>query len=162
MFAGNVIAIGITMAIVVGGVALVELSIGRLQGVFASSDSRQARAAAEAGLDQIIGSWNQPENRKMLVSGTAMNTWASTTTGETLRSPCVSNSGTRPGSNSGQPTLQARSFGDGQFRDFGTGAASSTNWRSMRRSSQNRPEHPNVRFFKKILWRCLSCSDTFR
>ena len=120
-----VAGIVIAMAIVVGGVALVELSTGRLQGVFASSDSRQARAAAEAGLDQIIGSWNQPENRKMLVSGTAMNTWASTTTGETLRSPCVSNSGTRPGSNSGQPTLQARSFGDGQFRDVGTGAVGS-------------------------------------
>jgi hypothetical protein len=112
----------VALALIVGGLALVEVSTGFLREAFASSDGRQARAAAEAGIDQIINTWNQPENRKMLVSGTAMTSWAGTTSGETLRSPCVRNNGTRPGNNDGQPTAEARSFGDGQFRDVGTGA----------------------------------------
>ncbi len=99
MVAGMVIA----LALVAGGLALVELSTGALQGAFASSESRQARAAAEAGIDQIISTWNQPENRKMLVSGTAMSTWASTTSGTTLQSPCVRNNGTRPAAMTASP-----------------------------------------------------------
>ncbi|QEY33213.1 hypothetical protein EVJ50_14185 [Synechococcus sp. RSCCF101] len=120
------LAFGVITAIVLAlsGAALVTLTSDNTVGVFASSSSKQARGAAEAGIDEIISTWNQPRNRKMLVSGLPMNQWASAT-GNRLRSPCVdlddNGNEVRPGGN-GQPSTLARSFGDGQFRDVATGA----------------------------------------
>jgi hypothetical protein len=105
----------VLLALVVGTVGLSSLVASNLLGSREQGSSSEARSAAEAGIDEIIATWNQPQNRKLLVSGQAMNTWASSTN---LQSPCVSTDGnaTRPGG-TGQPTAEARSFGDGEFRD---------------------------------------------
>lgn len=106
----------VLLALVVGTVGLSSLVASNLLGSREQGSSSEARSAAEAGIDEIIATWNQPQNRKLLVSGQAMNTWAGSTT--TLQSPCVTTDGTatRPGG-TGQPTTQAKSFGDGEFRD---------------------------------------------
>lgn len=114
----------VLLALAAGTLSLASLVNGRLTGGQGQSDSTQARAAAEEGLNQIIATFNQPENRKLLVSGTAMNSWAGAS-GTTLQSPCVRGDGTRPGSNNGQPTSQARAYGDGAFRDVETGTVDS-------------------------------------
>ncbi len=107
----------VLLALVVGTVGLSSLVASNLLGSREQGSSSEARSAAEAGIDEIIATWNQPQNRKLLVSGQAMNTWAGSTT--TLQSPCVTTDGTatRPGG-TGQPTAQAKSFGDGEFRDL--------------------------------------------
>lgn len=111
-------AILVLLGLVAGTVALANLSAAGLLASRGEGSSKDARSVAEAGLAQIIGTLNQPENRKMLVSGTAMNSWA-TATGDTLQSPCVRNDGSRPGAaNDGQATAAARSLGDGQFRNI--------------------------------------------
>jgi len=106
----------VLLALVVGTVGLSSLVAGSLLGSRDQGSSNEAHSAAEAGIDEIIATWNQPQNRKLLVSGQAMSSWASATT--TLQSPCITTDGTatRPGV-TGQPTTQAKSFGDGEFRD---------------------------------------------
>ncbi|MCT0207749.1 hypothetical protein [Synechococcus sp. CS-1332] len=105
----------VLLALVVGTVGLSSLVSSNLLGSREQGSSSEARSAAEAGIDEIIATWNQPQNRKLLVSGQAMSTWASSTN---LQSPCVTTDGkaTRPGV-TGLPTTQAKSFGDGEFRD---------------------------------------------
>ena len=105
----------VLLALVVGTVGLSSLVSSNLLGSREQGSSSEARSAAEAGIDEIIATWNQPQNRKLLVSGQAMSTWASSTN---LQSPCVTTDGTatRPGG-TGQPTTDAKSFGDGEFRD---------------------------------------------
>jgi len=113
------------LAVSVGSLGVASLLNARKGASFGQSDSTLARAAAEEGLDQIVATLNQPENRKLLVSGTAMNSWASAS-GTTLQSPCVRGDGTRPGSNNdGQPSTVARNYGDGQFRDVDSGTVNS-------------------------------------
>ncbi len=113
-----VAAILVLLGLVAGSVALANLSASGLLATRGEGSSKDARAVAEAGLASIIATLNQPENRKMLVSGTAMNSWA-TATGDTLQSPCVRNDGSRPGvANDGQATAAARSLGDNQFRNL--------------------------------------------
>jgi hypothetical protein len=110
----------VLLALVVGTVGLSSLVSSNLLGSREQGSSSEARSAAEAGIDEIIATWNQPQNRKLLVSGEAMSSWASSTN---LQSPCVSTDGTatRPGG-TGLPTAAAKSFGDGEFRDLATGA----------------------------------------
>ncbi|MEB3349204.1 MAG: hypothetical protein VKO00_04190 [Cyanobacteriota bacterium] len=57
------------MVLILSGAAVVMLTSSNLRGVFASSDSRQARATAVEGSDLMIDNWNQPQNRRVLVSG---------------------------------------------------------------------------------------------
>jgi hypothetical protein len=80
------VAVGIVAALVLilSGAAVVQLSSGNLRGVFASSDTRQARGAAAEGTDLMIDTWNQPQNRRLLVSGQTPTTWNAAN----LRSPC--------------------------------------------------------------------------
>jgi hypothetical protein len=109
----------VLLALVVGTVGLSSLVSGSLFGNREQGSSSEARSAAEAGIDEIIATWNQPQNRKLLVSGQSMSSWATSTT---LQSPCVSTDGkaTRPGG-TGLPTADAKGFGDGEFRDLATG-----------------------------------------
>ncbi len=123
----------VLLALVAGTVGLASLSTSGLLGSRGSGNSDDAQAVAEAAMANIVATLNQPENRKILVSGTAMNSWASAT-GDTLQSPCIKNDGTRPGSNNGQPTTAAKNLGDGQFRDLITNAVN-TGDRQFRLSS---------------------------
>lgn len=109
----------VLLALVVGTVGLSSLVSGSLFGNREQGSSSEARSAAEAGIDEIIATWNEPQNRKLLVSGEAMSSWATSTK---LQSPCVSTDGkaTRPGG-TGLPTAAAKDFGDGEFRDLATG-----------------------------------------
>lgn len=116
------VAVGIVAALVLilSGAAIVQLSSGNLRGVFASSDTRQARGAAAEGTDLMIDTWNQPQNRRLLVSGQTPTTWNAAN----LRSPCFeSTTNTRPGpNNDGLPDQAAINLGDGQWRNVVSGA----------------------------------------
>ena len=120
-------AVGIVAALVLilSGVAVVQLSSGNLRGVFASSDTRQARGAAEEGTELMIDTWNQPQNRRLLVSGESPTSWNATN----LRSPCFdARTNSRPGpNNDGLPDQTAINLGDGQWRDVVTGAVANAN-----------------------------------
>ena len=119
-------AMGVVVALVLilSGVAVVQLSSGNLRGVFASSDTRQARGAAEEGTELMIDTWNQPQNRRLLVSGQSPTSWNA----GNLRSPCFdARTNTRPGpNNDGLPDQTAINLGDGQWRDVVTGAVDVT------------------------------------
>jgi len=120
-------AMGVVVALVLilSGVAVVQLSSGNLRGVFASSDTRQARGAAEEGTELMIDTWNQPQNRRLLVSGQSPTSWNA----GNLRSPCFdARTNTRPGpNNDGLPDQTAISLGDGQWRDVASGAVANAN-----------------------------------
>jgi len=81
-----------------------------------SSRSQNARndaiATAEAGMNRAMSSFNEPVNRKFLVSGQAMQNWATAD----LTSPCRDKDNKSPG----PPTTEARNYGDGQFRSLDT------------------------------------------
>lgn len=104
-------AAGIVAALVLtlSAAAVVQITSGNLRGVFASSDSRQARGAASEGIELMIATWNQPLNRALLVSGEDPATW----TVDSLASPCVS---------SALPDPTAIELADGAWRDGVTGA----------------------------------------
>ncbi|MGB7564472.1 MAG: hypothetical protein WBM08_06930, partial [Prochlorococcaceae cyanobacterium] len=115
------VGILVILALAVGSVGMANLISGGFLGSTMSNESRDARAAAEAGIDRIISTWNQPENRGLLVSNQGMSTWSASTANI---SPCVSNDGkaTRPGAaGTGQPTATATSYADGAFRDITSG-----------------------------------------
>lgn len=104
------------------------LQSGELASSF-GSDANNAQAVAEAGADQVIGVWNQPENRRLLVSGDAApTTW--TATNQT--SPCLSSTNTRPGANNGNPSLEARNLVDGNFRNIDNITQTATGDRQFR------------------------------
>lgn len=144
---GLVVALGLVVS-AAGAVWL--LQSGKLGGSLAG-DANNAQAVAEAGADQIIGVWNVPENRRLLVSGDAApSTWTSTN----QTSPCLSSTNTRPGADNGNPSAAARDLVDGNFRNldnitqtntgdrrfrlkavrYSTGAANSTDRRTISRT----------------------------
>jgi hypothetical protein len=113
------------LMLLLGTASLVSLGLSRSRGSAQLTASRDARSVAEAGINRIIASFNQPENRRLLVSGMAMGSWSSDTS-NSLQSPCIKTDGTRPGPNGdGLPSATARNYGDGQFRDLETGAVDS-------------------------------------
>ena len=109
----------VVLGLIVASASLVSVVNGGLNAINDDSAANQAQAVAESGADQIIAVLNQPENRKLLVSGDVAPTTSNwTTTNANLQSPCVSTSNTRPGSNSGYPSSQAVAFADGSFRNL--------------------------------------------
>ena len=106
------------IAMMLGTASLVSLSLGRSRTSSLISVSGDAKVTAEAGINRIIASLNRPENRGLMVSGLALNNWATATDAQ-VRSPCESTAGARPGPlGDGRPSTTARAYGDGQFRDF--------------------------------------------
>jgi hypothetical protein len=91
-----------------GSASLVSLGLSRSRGSAQLTASRDARSVAEAGINRIIASFNQPENRRLLVSGMTMGSWSSDTS-NSLQSPCVKTDGTRPGPN-GSNDLRRQPF----------------------------------------------------
>lgn len=107
----------VILALLVGSLGLVAMVNGSNLASFGSGESRDAQQVAEAGADQIIATFNQPENRQLLVAGsTPPNQWS--TTNAALQSPCISTTNTRPGTNNGFPSARAVNFNDSQFRNL--------------------------------------------
>ena len=108
----------VILALLVGTLGLVAIVNGSNLASLGSGESRDAQQVAEAGADQIIATFNQPENRQLLVAGsTPPNQWS--TTNMDLQSPCVSTTNVRPGANGdGMPSARAVNFRDGQFRNL--------------------------------------------
>lgn len=106
----------VILALIVGTLGVVAIVNGANLGIFGSGEARDSQQVAEAGADQIIATFNQPENRQLLVAGsTPPNKWSTTNTD--LQSPCISSAGVRPGTD-GFPSTRAVGFADGQFRDL--------------------------------------------
>jgi len=123
------VALLIAFGLVVAAAGTVWLLQGGNLGAIFGGDANSAQSVAEAGADQIIGVWNDPENHRLLVSGDAApSTW--TTTNQT--SPCLSSSNTRPGSNSGNPSTAALNLVDGNFRNMDNITQTATGDRQFR------------------------------
>lgn len=115
---GSIMVAGmlVVLALLVGSLGLVAVVTGSNLASLGSGESRDAQQVAEAGADQIIATFNQPENRQLLVAGsTPPNQW--TTTNAALQSPCISTSNARPGVN-GFPSARAIGLANGQFRNL--------------------------------------------
>jgi hypothetical protein len=108
----------VILALVVGTLGVVAIVNGANLGIFGSGEARDSQQVAEAGADQIISTFNQPENRQLLVAGsTPPNQWSTTNTA--LQSPCVSTTNVRPGANNdGMPSARAVNFASNQFRNL--------------------------------------------
>ncbi len=108
----------VILALLVGTLGLVAIVNGSNLASLGSGESRDAQQVAEAGADQIIATFNQPENRQLLVAGsTPPNQWS--TTNMDLRSPCVSTTNVRPGANAdGMPSARAVNYANGEFRNL--------------------------------------------
>jgi hypothetical protein len=119
----------VALGLVVSAAGAVWLLQGGKLASQLGSDANNAQAVAEAGADQVIGVWNQPENRRLLVSGDAApSTW--TATNQT--SPCLSSTNTRPGANNGNPSAEARNLVDGNFRNIDNIGQTATGDRQFR------------------------------
>lgn len=118
--AGSTMVAGmlVILALLVGTLGLVAIVNGSNLAALGSGETRDAQQVAEAGADQIISTFNQPENRQLLVAGsTPPNQWSTTNTA--LQSPCVSNTNVRPGANNdGMPSARAVNFAGNQFRNL--------------------------------------------
>ncbi len=105
----------VALGLMVSAAGVVWVLQGGKLGRLTASEANNAQAVAEAGADLIIGVWNEPENRRLLVAGDAApSTW----TASNQTSPCLSSTNTRPGSNSGNPSADARNLVDGSFRNI--------------------------------------------
>jgi len=115
---GSILVAGVLviLALLVGSLGLVAVVTGSNLASFGSGESRDAQQVAEAGANQIIATFNQPQNRQLLVAGsTPPNQWS--TTNAALQSPCVSTSNVRPGG-TGFPSARAVNLANGQFRNL--------------------------------------------
>lgn len=107
----------VVLAVTLGTLAMVSFSSGTLLGARKQGDRTDAQATADAGVDRVMAAFNSVENRKILVSGEAMGKWSSAD----LVSPCRDSSNKSPGN----PTTEAKNYGDGKFRDLETLAVGS-------------------------------------
>ncbi|WP_323271025.1 hypothetical protein [Synechococcus sp. CCY9201] len=96
---------------------MVSFSSGTLLGARKQGQRTDAQATADAGVDRVMAAFNSVENRRILVSGEAMGNWGSAD----LVSPCRDSSNNPPGN----PTTEAKNYGDGKFRDLETLAVGS-------------------------------------
>lgn len=113
MVAGILVALGL----LVGTIGVVAVVNGSKLASLSSGEGTDTQRVAEAGAEKIIATFNQPENRQLLVAGsTPPNQWS--TSNKALQSSCVSSKGETPGSAAGFPSQQAIAFTDGQFRNL--------------------------------------------
>lgn len=114
---GSVMVAGIlvVLALLVGTLGVVAVVNGSKLASLSSGEGTDTQRVAEAGADQIIATFNQPENRQLLVAGSTPPNQCTTNT--SLQSPCVSSQGERPGT-TGFPSAQAIAFADGKFRNL--------------------------------------------
>jgi hypothetical protein len=111
---GSVMVAGIlvVLALGLGTLALASFFSGALLGTRGQGARGDAEATAEAGMNRVMAVLNEPVNRRILVSGQAMGNWQTVD----FTSPCRDAKNQSPGA----PSSEARSFGDGQFRDLET------------------------------------------
>ena len=102
----------VALALTFGTLAVASLFSGALLSSRSQNSRNDAMATAEAGMNRVMSTFNQPVNRKFLVSGQPMQNWSTAD----LTSPCRDTNNNPPGS----PTTEARNYGDGQFRALDT------------------------------------------
>lgn len=85
----------VVLALTAGAFALANLSLGDQLGASQRSSSREARAVAETGINEVITASKLPRNRGLLVAGQPMSRWSSgdAAVKEALRSSCVRSDG---------------------------------------------------------------------
>ncbi|WP_411871055.1 hypothetical protein [Vulcanococcus limneticus] len=105
----------VALALTLGTLALASYFSGALLSSRDQGVRNDAAATAEAGMNRLMSTFNQPVNRRFLVSGLPMSNWASASDTDLL-SPCRDTANQPPGN----PTTQARNFGDGKFRALDT------------------------------------------
>jgi len=105
----------IALALTLGSVAVASFFSGALLSSRSQSSRNDAMATAEAGINRVMSTLNQPVNRRLLVSGRSMPDWGTAPDSE-LQSPCRDTANQPPGN----PTTEARNFGDGKFRALDT------------------------------------------
>jgi len=106
------VALLVAFGLTIGTLALASYFSSTLLAIRGQSSRTDALATAEAGMNRVMSTFNQPVNRKFLVSGQKMKDWSSAD----LTSPCRDSSNNSPGA----PTTEARNYGDGQFRALDT------------------------------------------
>jgi hypothetical protein len=111
MAAALLIALGLTLSTL----AVASYFSGALLGSRGQSSRTDALSTAEAGMNRVMSSLNQPVNRRLLVWGGAMSTWTTASNAD-LESPCRDTANKSPGA----PTTEARNYGDGKFRNLET------------------------------------------
>jgi hypothetical protein len=114
---GSVMVAGIlvVLALLVGTLGVVAVVNGSKLASLSSGEGTDTQAVAETGADQIIATFNQPENRQLLVAGsTPPNQWS--TTNESLQSPCLDT--TKANATKAFPSAQAIALADGKFRNL--------------------------------------------
>jgi hypothetical protein len=105
----------VALALTLGSVAVASYFSGALLSSRTQSSRNDAMATAEAGINRVMSTLNQPVNRRLLVSGRSMQDWGTAADSE-LQSPCRDTANQPPGN----PTTEARNFGDGKFRALDT------------------------------------------
>ena len=108
----------VILALLVGTLGLVAIVNGGNLATFFSGQASESDQVAEAGADLIINTFNQPQNRKLLVAGsTPPKGWS--TSNQNLQSPCLSSMGARPGTEgTGLPSSKAINISDGNIRNL--------------------------------------------
>ena len=76
-------------SLMVGGAVLASMSIAGTFSAFSQARSKEAREAAEQGVDVIISSFNASANRKLLVAKVPLNSWSQASNINRLRNPCA-------------------------------------------------------------------------
>jgi hypothetical protein len=102
----------VALALGLGTLALTSFFSGALLGTRGQGARTDAEVTAESGINRVMAAFNEPVNRRFLVSGQPMNNWSSAD----LVSPCRDANDRSPG----DPSREARDYGDGQFRDLET------------------------------------------
>ena len=105
----------VALALTLGSVAVASYFSSALLSSRSQSSRNDAMATAEAGINRVMSTFNQPVNRRFLVSGRSMQDWGTAPDSE-LQSPCRDTANQPPGN----PTTEARNFGDGKFRALDT------------------------------------------
>ncbi|MEB3271770.1 MAG: hypothetical protein VKJ44_09010 [Synechococcus sp.] len=88
-------------ALLLGASMLIGLGSSGLLGAFGQLRSREARQAAEQGVDVILNTLNAPANRRLLVAEVPMGAWGETDNSAKVLNPCLSSA----------PTAQAVALG---------------------------------------------------
>lgn len=91
-------------ALMLAAAMLVTMGNSGLFGAFSQARTKDARQAAEQGVDVIINTLNASRNRKLLVANVPMGSWGDSSNTALLTNPCASSGPTAAATNLGQST----------------------------------------------------------
>ena len=103
------IAVIASMVVIISAVTLVARGLSSMAGSARTTSDNEARDAAEAGIELVVGRLNQPVNRQLMLAAVPMGQWGSSdpTIAEQLSNPC-----SPPTGNPGTP-ITSSDFGIG-------------------------------------------------